>query len=222
MKFVPALLLNLLVVGGGILLYDSLTRSDAASVHGPLEGDAAPASAPAGLTGSTGAKLAHSSEERIRGIESAIAGLQAEIERLRSGKGAAASEALDSLAPVQIDEKTLRWMTAYRRAILEREGEARMRARMAVEFERKGVTLPADQMAAVVRETMTFLDRARELARPPRDTSPEGQAEFERAARELRNEYELALTRIAPADQVERILETRMGRADKILPEDDG
>lgn len=236
MKIGPYLLINLIVVGGGLFLYDSLKGDSPARVSDsgafdPLQADDVgqppardPADAtPAMLSGGGPEALA----SRVGHLESILRDLRREIARTSAssstGSGGAALPAggqLPSLASEDYvegeeptyNEKTLTTIESYMDEINRRKTEERQRNRVTAEIKRQGLDLTEGQTKDVVEITLAYQTKSRELVRKgwPRDET--GRTGRKEAYKALQDEYSASIHELLPAADAEKIMESRIAR----------
>lgn len=235
MKFAPYLLVNVLVVGAGLLVYDTV-RQDApvpAYLPGPSAGaDVEAGSAPAGtpsvvISGADTEFLARRNKARLDELEAALAvlrrgsasGSEAGGSPSAGGPGAPAGQGALDLPPVrtgeaaEFDERTLATLKTYMDEIRRREEEQRRRESVTQELARLDVQLSESQTDAVIDATLTYQDKARDLMRQGFERTEDGQARRREAFEGLRNEYVSVVHSLVPTAEAEKITSGRLGRS---------
>jgi hypothetical protein len=233
MKLGPQLLITMLLVAGGIFIYETM-RSDSAvgGAAGGYElrpdgvgGSRGPAAGTAQLDGGGETLLAEQNAGRLERLERRLATLQEELARLRRaprGAAAAGGTGVPAMDPRDIvnaddprfDDGTLATIAAYFDEINRRKTVERERLRIGTELDRKGIMLSETQKTAIVEQTMAYQDRAREALTSsgyPRDEA--GRLERQQAFEALQAEYEATIRRLVPDEEkAGKILESRIAR----------
>jgi hypothetical protein len=241
MRLGPQLLITMLLVAGGIFIYDA-TRSGApaAGTGSGYElrpdgtGEAGePAAEPTGgsetlLDGGAETMLARNNAGRIARLERSLTTLEEALARLRrapkSGAGAEAidgGESVPALDPRDIvneenphfDDATLATISAYFDEIHRRRSEERERMRIGIELDRQGVDLSETQKKAVINETVDYQERMRALLGRPYPPDEAGRTERQEALNDLKGDYEKTIRRIVPDEEkAQKVLESRTAR----------
>ncbi len=234
MKLGPYLLINLLMVGGGIFIYDNL-KSDTGSgsdapVYDPLTAEApsrdepTPAPEPMELDGGANDVTNRDNTRRINSLERTIADLREELRSLKGSNGGgtttsgngvmpsmASSDLVDEENPV-FDDGTLSTISAYLDEINRRKNEERQMRRIETELERKDIDLSESQKESVVKETLAYQAKARDLLRKQFSRDEAGREERRQAFQGLQDEYASVIKSLVPEQQADQILDSRLGR----------
>jgi hypothetical protein len=236
LKLGPYLLMNILLVGGGIFAYDALKGEPA---HGGSGGSYDYASEPIGPSAGAGGDIrARNVDRRLDGLEAALkrietrlaAGLAARPsaprdadpeggEAVDPGGGGSATlpgfsgrDIVDTDNPV-FDDETVKTLSAYMDEIARRKNEERQRKRIQAELDRIGVELDEALASRVVDESLAFQERARQLLTSQRfGRDEEGRAERQAAMAGIAEEYKATINRLVPSEQATLIIESRLGR----------
>ena len=226
------ILLNVLLVGGGILIYDTL-KGDPQSVSSgvghydplrsdPVEEEDAGESRVVLLDGGGEGILAKRNANRLDELEGQLASL---ARRAREGGGSdgtaggadvppialEAPEVLDGVAS-GFDEPTLKSIEQYVDEINRRKMVERQRNRVEGEVTRLGLELNEAQTAAVVDLTLGYQEKARDLLRQTFSRDDKGREDRKQAYEQLRQEYTTSLNRLVPATEAEKITASRLSR----------
>ena len=227
------LLINVLLVGGGIVINDlmkSPERAPAAQdVYDPLRADdsATPEPTPRdGAPMTSGGMRGSADKANLRALEDRIASLERTLSRLPRGDGSgderplptggklpelAATDFIDPVNP-SYDEKTIQTLAAYVDEINRRKQLERQRERVDGELTRLGLELPEDQKRTVVDETLKFQDKSRDLLRQNWARDAAGAEALRQAFQGLQEEYVTTIKRLVPADAAEKITTSRIAR----------
>jgi len=233
MKLGPYLLINLVLVGGGLFLYDSLKGDQAprtieSSEYDSLQADdvgEAPfeRQAPVMLSGGGNDVLARrveQLEQTVADLRGLLASSQATSPSSATTGGPAPTE-LPALASRDLldeerpsyDEATLSSLRSYMDEITRRKNEERQRNRVTAELERQGLNLSEEQTKAVVDQTLLHQTKARDLLRQggwPRDEK--GREDRREAFKDLQGQYSSAIRTLVPSADAEKILNSRVSR----------
>ncbi len=225
------LLINIVLVAGGIFVYDQIKSPDPAGTTGggydPLQADAPydPEPAPEGAGSMTSGGMRGSSDKAtIRALEDRLASLERLISRRTppSSDGTpapvggklpelAATDFIDPENP-SFDEKTVQTIEAYVDEINRRKAIARQRERVGAELDRLGVELSDEQKKNVVDATLTYQDKARELLRQGWSRDEKGREARKEAFSSLQDEYATTINRLVPTSAAEKISSSRVAR----------
>ncbi len=227
------LLINLVLVGGGIFAYDQLKADDRAPGRGggyadPLTADApfeggADQDTPEPLRVETGMRGSHD-KATIRALEDRIASLERIISGLprggSDGKPLPAGGKLPELAATDFidpdnpayDEKTIQTIEAYVDEINRRKAEQRQRDRVDGELNRLDLGLTEAQKKGVIDETIRFQAKARDLMRQQWSRDEEGRTQRREAFQNLQDEFKVTINRLVPTEAAEKISTSRIAR----------
>ena len=242
MKLAPLLLINLLLIGGALYLYDSLRtpprreQVDAVDAYDPLRaddlaigGEDERTPAPAMLEGG-------GSETHVLALIARIESLEGDVVRLRralaaratggggddgamgSGGGGAALPAIElddvgDLEDPQFDERALGSIEAYLDEINRRKAVERQRGIVGAQLTRLGIELSDDQRQQVIAETLAYQKRATEVSRAGWPKDEAGRDQRRETFKALHAEYETKINRLVPADTAEKITSSRLARS---------
>ncbi len=229
------LLINVVLVAGGIFAYDQLKSPEQARnpapAYDPLRADdydadpierddPEPLRVEAGMRGSY-------DKATVRALEDRIASLERKLARLPRG-GASTDDGTplpvggklpelsthDFIDPENptFDEKTVQTLEAYVDEINRRKQEQRQRDRIGGEMDRLGIELTEEQKKNVIDQTLHYQTKARELLRQSWPRDEKGREDRRAAFEGLQEEYRTTINRLVPADAAEKISTSRVAR----------
>jgi hypothetical protein len=228
------LLINVVLVAGGIFAYDQLRSPEQARsqapAYDPLRADDYDADAierddpePMRATGMQGSH----DKATVRALEDRIASLERKLARLPRGGGStddgtplpvggklpelSTHDFIDPDNPT-FDEKTVQTLEAYVDEINRRKQEQRQRDRIGGEMERLGIELTEEQKKGVIDQTLLYQTKARELLRQAWPRDEKGREDRKQAFQGLQEEYKTTINRLVPADAAEKISTSRVAR----------
>ncbi len=225
------LLINVVLVAGGIFVYDEIKSPDPTQVHtdytGGLTADAPDTPSDDRPAPMTSGGLRDRSDEaladRVAAMERLLSSLSARrAERADDGTGPLASNggklpelsATDFIDPDDpvYDEKTLQTIASYMDEINRRKQEERQRNRVASELDRLGLELSDAQQKSVVDETLAYQGKARDLLRQGFARDEDGRTARREAFKTLQDEYKNTINRLVPTAEAEKIANSRIAR----------
>jgi hypothetical protein len=219
------LLVNLALVGGGILVYD-LTRKDPAPPSTPAPVIAArdesprpaepPAEAPrlAGMGLEEAVRRIEELERRLRSVEGAPrAGVVADGASREPGSTTPSGTAEGDPPAYQVptsagfDARTVQEFRVLLEELERQRQEERRADAIRTQLGRLDLMLSTEQTQAVIRETLAYRERVSEAFRQA-STSGATREQREASIEPIRADYENALRRQVPEAEVEKILDS--------------
>lgn len=232
MKLLPYLLVNVLVVGSGLFLYDTLKSDPQPAAFVPVrtasDEPVAPSPEPGAvvISGADAEFLAKRNKVRLDELEAALAVLRrgstatapagdggATSGEPTLGNGAMNLPEAEAGNAVSFDERTLSTLKTYMDEIRRRDEEQRRREGITQELARLDVKLSDAQNEALIDATLTYQDKARDLMRKGFDRTEEGQNQRREAFEGLRTDYVAVVNSLVPSVEAEKITSGRLGRS---------
>jgi len=228
MKLGPYLLLNVLVVGGGIFLYDTLKGDPVVPSYTHTVTQAPEAARPSAdspgpvvLDAGDADFQAERNRQKLQELEALIRRMAVPVDSGGGSTGAAGGTVpaleMDAVEPGEnavFDEKTLTTLKAYMDEIRRRDEEQRRKDRVNEELNRLDLRLSDSQRDAVVSATLSYQDKARDVMRGTYTRDEAGQSERRTALETLREEYAVTIRSLVPNAEAEKITSSgRLGRA---------
>lgn len=227
MKLLPILLVNMLVTGGGLVIYDQL-RDDAPaqtpsedvelSLEPELIEDTTTRVEQAELIGSGTDSLFRDLEKQkreiaeLRGLVAKLVKSGGDISAIEGGTaGPLPSMELPDLPedaePEDFDERTIRVLRQHLDEIERQRRQERVVEGINRQLERLGVELSDTQRDDVVAATVTMRDKIRDVWRNARGLDEEGRAALREEMTKVQDEYKTSLYNFLPASDADKIVE---------------